>query len=504
MPTPTASIHETKANGAADTGAPALASGSASGLEKQSSNKKLLLLALFCLAFLLDAINSSSLFTSIPTISAQLGITDSRSVWLLAAYQLAFAALLLISGRFSDLYSPKWVFVCGIAMMGVFSLVGGFLRSQIPVITLRALMGGAGALTIPSAQHLIVHMYTTSDAQAKAIAVFGGMGAIGIVLGLFVGALLVTFTSWPWIFYVPAILCGIISICSAILIPRVSHNTDGSRWSQFRRLDLVGVFLFSVGTILLVFAVTSGSIDGWNSARVLVPLVLSIILVISFFLWESRLQDSHAAVPAKIWTYPNFKVLIPLALVPFAWWSTIFLLFSWLWEVVYAWSPITTAAHFLPIALGVFPGLAISIALQSQRKISHKWVIVMGFVLALIGSILLPFGNTSHHYWPFLFPGFLLGTLGCAIIYTTINVDLLANAPVEASGIISALFVCMLQVGGAVGSAIVTSIQTSVQQSNGGPLRFAGRAAGLWFLCAWVGVMGLSAIMLLKKDQNKD
>ncbi|KAJ7844117.1 hypothetical protein B0H14DRAFT_2277173, partial [Mycena olivaceomarginata] len=126
-------------------------------LELQPKNKKILLLCIFYLAFFLDTFNNSSLFTAIPLISAQLNISDSQSVWLLGAYQLTFAALLLImssiytwhsifhffqSGRVSDLYNPKWVFVTGAwSTVGVFALINGFIRTEIPPITVRALTG---------------------------------------------------------------------------------------------------------------------------------------------------------------------------------------------------------------------------------------------------------------------------------------------------------------------------------------------------------------------------
>jgi len=262
---------------------------------------------------------------------------------------------------------------------------------------------------------------------------------------------------------------------------------------RFWRLDLLGVFLFTSASILFIFAVTSGSVDGWGSAQVIATLVLSFVLVIVFFLWESRLPESYAAVPSKMWRYPNFSILIFISFAPFAWWASIFLQFSWLWEVVYFWSPIKTAVHFLPIGLGLFPGLALSGVLQS--KISLKWVIFIGFLLICVGSLLLPFADSPERFWPFAFPGFLLATAGAAQIYATTNVALLAKTPTAVSGIVSAIFVCVLQMGGALGSAILTSIQTSVQS---GATSFNGRAAGLWFLFAFLCTMTIILLVFME------
>ncbi|KAJ7020960.1 major facilitator superfamily domain-containing protein [Mycena alexandri] len=476
-------------------------------LATQSKIKKLLLLTIFCFAFFLDTVNNSSLFTAIPVISTRLDIPNSRSVWLLSAYQLTFAALPLISGRVSDLYNPKWVFITGALSMGVFSLIAGFIRKEIPLLVLRGLMGAGGALTIPSAMHLIVHMYLDPAEQAKAVTAFGGMGAIGIVLGLVIDAVFLSFASWPWVFYFAAIVAAVLG-ASGFLVPGFTRTTNESRAEKilrFRRLDLLGVFLFTAASILFIFSITSGSIAGWGSAQVIAPLVISLMLVLAFFLWESRLPESYAAVPSKMWKYENFKVLVLFAFAPFAWWSSIFLQFSWLWEVVYQWSAIKTAVHFLPIGLGMFPGLLISA--QLQARLGLKWVIFIGFVLVCIGTvllrlvtILLPFADSAARYWRFAFPGFLLGTIGAALVYTATSVALLANTPKSVSGIVSAIFICVLQMGGAIGSAILASIQTSVQISHGGPTSFTGRAAGLWFLFAFMCAMTALLLLLFMKD----
>ncbi|KAF8154860.1 major facilitator superfamily domain-containing protein [Crassisporium funariophilum] len=469
-------------------------------LKDLTTSRKVLVLVVLCSALFLDTFNNSSLFAAIPPIALQLNIPNSQSVWLLGAYQLTFAALLLVSGRVSDLYNPKWVFVLGAMMMGVFALVAGFMRHDIPLIVLRALMGAGGALTIPSAQHLIVHMYPDPAEQAKAIAIFGGMGGIGIVIGLIIGALFVSFASWPWVFYFSAIVSTVITLSIVLLVPNIqrtsSHESRAEKLLRFKRLDLVGVAAFTISLILFIFAITSGSIDGWGSAHVVAPLVISVVLMILFFVWENQLPESYAALPPKLWQYDNVVILSAISLVPFMWWGSIFPLFSWVWEVVYGWSAIKTALHFLPVALGIFPALPLAAMLQS--KIRLKWVILLGFVLLLVGTILLPFGNSKAHYWPFVFPGFLLGTAGAALIYATTNIALLANTPPEVSGIISAVFVSVLQTGGATGLAIVTSIQTSVEIKHGGPTGFQGRAAGLWFLVAFIGLMMVLFIIFMK------
>ncbi|KAF9045143.1 major facilitator superfamily domain-containing protein [Panaeolus papilionaceus] len=445
-------------------------------LKDISKSRKASVLAILCFALFLDTFNNSSLFSAIPPISDQLNISVSRSAWLLAAYQLTFAALLLISGRVSDLYNPKYVFIVGALIMGAFGLGAGFLRAQIPLIIFRALMGVGGALTIPSAQHLIVHMYPDPAEQAKAISIFGAMGALGGVFGLIIGALFVTFVSWPWVFYFSAIVSFSITAGILVLVPNSRGSSSSESFgSKFKRLDVFGVTLFAISLILFIFALTSGSIDGWGSAEVLAPLIISIFIMLLFFVWEAYTPEYQAALPPKIWRYENIAILIIISLCPFMYWGSIYPMYSWLWETVYGWSPINTGVHFLPIALGIIPAVGIATALQA--KLPLKDVISIGFVLIIVGTILLPFGDTKARYWRFTFPGFLL----------------------EISGIISGLFVSVLQTGAAAGIAITTSIQTSVEKSHGGPTGFQGRAAGLWFIVAFDAVLGIMLLIFMKR-----
>jgi len=468
-------------------------------LKALSRATKKLILAVLCFALFLDTFNNSSLFAAIPTISIELNIANSQSPWLLSAYQLTFAALLLIAGRVSDLYNPKWVFVLGSSGMGLFALISGFLRSKVPLIVCRALMGAGGALTIPSAMNILVHMYSDPEEQAAAITTFGGMGAVGIVLGLIIGALFVSFATWPWVFFFSTIVSAVITSAFIFLVPNIhqeSSKEPSEKLRRLHRLDIVGVGIFAATLILFIFAVTSGSIDGWGSATVIAPLVISPALAVGFFMWEAKLPELNAALPPKVWRYENFTILIIISLVPFTWWGSIFPLFSWIWEIVYGWSPINVAAHFLPIALGIFPALALSGLLQSKYRL--KWVIMLGFVLLITGTALLPFANEKDRYWRFAFPGFLLGTAGAALIYTTSNIALLRATPSTVSGIVSAVFMVSLQTGAATGVALVTSIQTSVQIEHGGPNGFQGRAAGIWFLVAVIGTIALCAMVFIK------
>jgi MFS family permease len=461
--------------------------------------QKAVLLTVFCFAQFLDAFNNSSFFAAIPPIARDLSISNSESVWLISAYQLTFAALLLSSGRLSDIYNPKYVFVTGLLLMSFCALGAGFVRTQIPLIVLRAFMGVGAALNVPSAMALIIRMYPNPASQSKALAGFAGAAAIGNVIGLIIGASLTSFASWPWVLYFTTIVSFILAVVSFALLVPVTMGEASSNLKEhgrFERLDIFGVSALTIALILFVFAVTSGSVDGWGTPRVIVNLILSILFAAVFFVWETRLPANLAAVPPSMWKIENFAILILVSLQPFMWWASVQLLFSWYYQDVFGWSTISVAVRFLPLGLVSFPVMGIASALQ--QKFPLKYVICVGEILVLAGTVLFPFANSRENFWHRAFPGFFVGTAGMTIVFATTNIALFACTPPETAGIVGAIFTCALQLGSAAGAAIITSIQTSVQQNHGGPNGFEGRAAGFWFLFAFDATIALSVLLFMK------
>ncbi|KAH7872214.1 MFS general substrate transporter [Lentinula edodes] len=468
-------------------------------LANQPKALRVVLLIVLCFTQFLDAFNNSSFFAAIPPIASQLHIDNSDSVWLISAYQLTFAAFLLSSGRLSDVYNPTYVFVSGMLLMSFCSLGAGFVRTEIPLMVLRAFMGLGAALNIPSAMALVISMFPDPVPQSRALAAFAAGAAIGNVFGLIIGASLVTFASWPWILYLAAILSAVIATLVLVLLPssRVQYRSAVNQYSQFQRLDIPGIGILTVALVLFVFAVTSGSISGWPSPRTLIPLVASGLLIVVFALWERYLPEELASVPLSIWRHPNFPILTAIGLQPFMWWASVQLLFSWYYQEVFQWSTINVAIRFLPLGLMSFPVMGIASILQ--QKLPFTQVILIGDVLVLVGTSLFPFADSKEQFWRFAFPGFFIGTTGMTIVFATTNIAIFAVTPPNVAGVVGAIFMCALQLGSAAGAAIITAIQTSVEKNHGGPTSFEGRAAGFWFLFAFNAVLTTSALILLRR-----
>lgn len=176
---------------------------------------------------------------------------------------------------------------------------------------------------------------------------YAAAGAVGNVLGLLIGAAIVTHASWKWVFFSFAIMGGTLVIAVSILCPNPVRPkmSAAEKARAYKRLDLVGVSTLTAGLVLFIFAVTSGSSIGWATARCLAPLVISVFTVAAFFYWETIIPEEDAAVPPSLWKGTNFSVLIAAATVPFFWWGSVQLQFAFLWQEVYGWSAMKAAVH---------------------------------------------------------------------------------------------------------------------------------------------------------------
>ncbi|KAG8822326.1 hypothetical protein FRC17_009594 [Serendipita sp. 399] len=486
--------------------------GNSPALHKVSTVRKIALLSMFTFAEFLDAFNNSALFPAIPIITADLSFNVSETVWIISAYQLTFAAFLLVSGRISDVYTPKPAFILGCLILGLTHLGGGFVRQKIAMLVLRALGGIGGALTIPSALSMIVQLFPNPAAQARAIALFGMAGAIGNILGVLIGAVLTQYAGWEWVYFFVAIVgCGIGIVCF-FLIPNAKR--DKSKKVNF---DATGVSILTIAVILFIFAVTSGSTKGWGTAYVLCPLIISIAVLAVFLWWEARIPPDHAVMPPRAWRYRNFGVIVGIALLPYFWWVTSFVLLTSWYEQVYGWSVISTAVHFLP--MGISAWLIAMFAGQLTKYFAHKYILLFALMLSTIATILLPFADAPDTYWRFGFTAFLIGSVGMMMVYANSSIAIFYYTPPSVAGTVGAVFNCALQLGSAVGLAAVSSITTSVDGKNHleipieeFPRRlneiskalwkeaYEGRAASYWFLLGILGVEIISVIVFFKVD----
>ncbi|KAI0049666.1 MFS general substrate transporter [Auriscalpium vulgare] len=459
------------------------------------------LLMLFCLAEFMDAFVASALFPAITAMERSLNIKSNEIVWVFSAYSATFAAFLLISGRVSDIYSSKWSFIVGSALVGLFSLGCGLIQDKVGLFILRAFTGIAAAATVPSALSLIVEWFPEPEEQNHAIAFFGGCSGLANVLGIVIGGMFVQWATWRWIYYCTCMMGVPIAIVSLFVVPKSAPRPGNPSW---RRLDLGGVSMLSTSIVLFIYAVTTGSATGWGAGKVIGTLVASIVLGVAFFVWESKIDPHMASLPPHIWNYPNVPILVALGLVPILWWCSLFFQLMPLFQEVYHWNAIMTSVHFLPT--GIFCSIIAVVCGSFPKYINPKWTIFIGLLADIVATILLAFGNTSARYWSILLPGFIIGTMGNMVVFTNSNIAIFMNTPPEIAGTVGAMFNAALQIGLGLGLAVVTTIQTEIDQKRvdqGKTVGYHGIADGFWFVLALCVTEAVALLIWYKIEKPK-
>ncbi|KAF8308254.1 MFS general substrate transporter [Clavulina sp. PMI_390] len=464
-----------------------------------SNTRRYVMLAIFCFGEFMDAFCASCLFPAIAPLSASLHLQPTEVSWVFSAYSATFAAFLLISGRVSDIYSSRVCFILGAVVIGAFSLGSGFTHSKVGFFILRAFAGIGAALNVPSALSLIVEWFPDPAQQAMAIAMYGAGGGIGNVLGVIIGGLFVQYTTWRWILWFVGIVCLATAALAIVIVP---PSAPREHKPSFARLDIGGISLMTAAIILFVYALTEGPAEGWSNAKCLAPLIISIFLAVVFFIYEARIPETMAALPPRVWRYQNVPVLFAVAFVPFWWWATVSLNTIPHWMSVYGWSPVIASVHFLPNGIiAIFCAGAVN---ALAKVWPPKYVITMGLCLAIVGSVLLPFGDRRQRYWSIDFPAFVIGSSGCMFVFTNANVAIFMNTPPAMAGVTGAIFNAALQLAVALGVAINTSIVQSVDNkriSKGEDVGFNGIAAGYWFNLAFVSVMLIGVLVFYKRER---
>ncbi|EIN11084.1 MFS general substrate transporter [Punctularia strigosozonata HHB-11173 SS5] len=446
------------------------------------------LVFLVCAGQFLDTFNSSAFFLAIPSLAKDLSLSGNASVWLISSFQITFSSFLLVSGRLTDRYTSKYVFVSGLFSFGALSLASAFVKNKIIFLIFRAFIGIAASLTIPSATHLVVHTSPSAHFRTRALAAFNGSVALGNVIGLVLGAVFVQRASWKWIFYFEAMVSLPIALLCLVVIPNNIQQRDNTHNGSSEKEGIKIDWIASV--LLFVLGVTSGASSGWGSALVIVPLVLSACIAAAFFVWEIRYSSAASALPSELWNIPGIRPLCIVSLLPMLWWTQVFFTFSELWQTRY-YSSILTAAHLLPV--GVLAIVVIACAPILKSFIGSKAIILVGLTFIVAATSLLPFADRKSRYWTFAFPAFTIGTTGVAMIFVHANIAMLEATPKRLTGTVGAMFSTSLQLGAAVGVAAITALQSNIankraENSSG----FSGIAAGFWLL---LGIVTASAVI---------
>lgn len=387
---------------------------------------------------------------ALPHIQTDLDFTTDGLQWVISAYTLLFGGFLLLGGRAADLLGSRRVFLAGLALFGVTSLVVGLADTPGELIAARAVQGLGGALMSPAALSILTVTFAHGRQRNIAMGVWGGLAGLGGTLGVVAGGLLVDSLGWRWVFFVnvPVVVA---LIAATPLIIRATARQAG------RGFDVLGSGLSTAGLLAVVYGVVRAEPVGWGSAEVVVCLVAGVALLAAFVAVEAR--SAAPLVPLRLFRSRALSSSSGALALNGAAFLTMFFLTAIYLQQVRGASALRTGMEILP--MGAAAILVAVVTPPLVHRFGTRTVQLSGAVLSALSLLLLARTGADSGYASHLLPGLIL--FGAGIIAVGVPAQIAAVVDVEhheagaASGVVTAFY----QVGGALGLALATTLSVS-------------------------------------------
>jgi EmrB/QacA subfamily drug resistance transporter len=455
-----------------------------------SARTKWLALALLCVVQFMVVLDIAIVNVALPSIQADLGFSQENLQWVISAYALVFGGFLLLGGRVGDLLGRRRVFMAGLAIFTVGSLLCGFAWSEASLIGARAVQGLGAATLSPAALSILTRTFAEGRERNIALGAWGAVGGFGAAAGVLLGGILTDLLSWEWIFLVNVPIGAV----ALVLAPLWLGESRDELASSF---DAMGAFLVTAGLVLLVLGITQGQGWGWGSLRVIGLFAAAAALLAAFLGWEARAREP--LMPFSIWqsrtrTAANVAGFI-LGTALFA----MFLMLTLYMQQVLGYSAMKTGVAYLAVA-----GTAVlwaNVAAVAVNRVGVKPALVFGMALLTIGLVYFTQVSVGGSYWADLFPGFLLIGLGMPFCFVPITIAAVAGTSQEDAGLASGLINTSQQIGGALGIALLSTIATSVADNRlasgvASPQAFVDGYRAAFWVGAGVGLAGVLVSVL--------
>jgi EmrB/QacA subfamily drug resistance transporter len=425
---------------------------------------------------------------ALPAIKSDLHFSEVSLQWVITAYAIVFGGFLLLGGRLADLLGRRRMFLIGLAVFTVFSLLDGLAWSEGSLITFRSLQGLGAAMLSPAALSILTTTFTEGGERNVALGVWGAASGSGAAAGVLLGGALTSGLNWSWIFFVN-VPVGITLIALTPLLLRESRANLGHRL-----FDFAGAASITGGLMLLVYAMTRAAQHGWGAAETVGLLIVSVALIVTFFLIEARSQAP--LLPLRIFRLRTLTASnVSGLLLGGAVFAQFFLLTLYMQQVLH-YSALKTGVAYIGLTVTI---IVFSVVAQAAvTRIGIRTVLPVGLALsagALVWFARLP---VDGHYFSDLFPPFMISGLGLALAFVPMSIGALTGVREADAGIASGLINTTQQVGGAIGTAVATTVATTYTahyvKTHAGVSTLSGAALTHGFQIAFYILAGLAAV----------
>jgi EmrB/QacA subfamily drug resistance transporter len=416
-----------------------------------NERRRWLVLAVTVAAQFMVIVDVSVVNVALPAIKHDLHFSQDNLQWVITAYAILFGGTLLLGGRLADLLGRRRLFMAGVAVFTVGSLLSGLAWSAGALIVTRALQGLGGALLAPAALSIIVTTFREGRDRNRALGVMGAASGSGGAVGVLLGGILTSDLSWSWIFFVN------LPVGVAILAVSPWLLSESRAELSHRHFDVAGAVSITAGMMVLVYAITRASQHGWGSGLTVGLLAAAAALIMAFVAIEAR--SPAPLLPLRIFRARTLSAAnATSAMVGAAAFGQFFLLALYLQQVL-GYSAVKTGVAFIAITVTIV--LLSNLAQSLTTRLGARPVLSAGLLLTAAGGALyarMPAGG--HYFWD-VFPGLLVSGIGLAFTFVPVVIAGLTGVQPADAGVASGLLNTSRQIGGAIGLAAVTTIAST-------------------------------------------
>ena len=465
------------------------------------SDQRWISLYVLCAGMLMIILDQTIVNVALPSIQDDLGFSQSNLAWVVNAYLIAFGGLLLLSGRLGDLLGRKNVFMTGLVVFTVASVLCGLAQSQELLIAARFVQGAGGALASAVILGMIVTMFPTPAEQAKAIGVYSFVASAGASIGLLLGGVLTELINWHWIFFVNIP----IGVATGVFASKLLDRDAGIGLKK--GADLPGAVLIVGALMLGVYTIVGAGEEGWGSAQTLILGAISLALLAGFVAREATARQP--LIPLRIFRNRTVSAANVVQMLMVAGIFGIFFLGALFLQRILGYGPVEVGLAFLPVAL-LIGLMSLRVTPNLINRLGARATLVPGLAFVLLGLLWFARVPIDASYAVDLLPTMVLLGLGAGLVFPSVITLSMSAASQEDAGLASGLANTTLQVGGALGLSILATLSTRrtdglladgevLAEALVGGYRLAF-AVGAGFLVAAIAL----ALAVLRPEQDAD
>jgi EmrB/QacA subfamily drug resistance transporter len=406
-------------------------------------------LIVLCVGFFMIVLDTTVVNVALPSIQDDLGFSQSSLAWVVNAYLVAFGGLLLLAGRLGDLVGRRRVFLIGLVVFTIASIVCGVSQSQEMLVVARFIQGIGGAMTSAVVLGLIVTMFPQPGEQARAIGIYGFVASGGGSVGLVAGGILTDAISWHWIFFINVP----IGIATYLLAKRLVADDEGIGIRE--GADAPGAVLVTASMMLGVYTIVGVEEHGWTSGRTLGLGALSLALLAAFVIRQARI--AKPLIPLRVFRSKSLSAANVIQIVSVAGMFGMFFVGALYLQRVLGYNPLQVGLAFLPTTL-VMGVLSVRYSAPFAARFGTRNAMLFGLPLVLAGLALFARMPEAGNYWTDVLPSMVLLGTGAGIAFPALVTLAMSEVQPADAGLASGLVNTTAQVGGAVGLALLATI----------------------------------------------